>query len=126
MGDLSKDLYYAMMMGSQNPILPFSATDARPNVMPVLNTLYGTNNASGSPQVTRQSPQSSGGWTDYLGIGAQAVSPVASAILGRQKGQPPSISANSVSLGQKPMIPIENMYRRPMARNPILARILGG
>ena len=70
------------------------------------------------------------GWGNWAGIGMQALSPVAAAILGRQRQEerPPSLGFTpSTSLGSKPMMqaPVGH-YGQMQQAQPILARLLMG
>lgn len=71
-------------------------------------------------------PQENDSWLNYLGIGAQAASPIATALLGRQRRIPDPQMAAAISLGQKPPMQVPNIYPQVARRNPILAMLLGG
>lgn len=73
-----------------------------------------------------QPPQDQDSWLNYLGIGAGAISPIAAALLSRQRQGGAQIPGGSTSLGSKPMMGVPNPYPQNQSMPPFLARLLMG
>ena len=97
-----------------------------------MNGLYGYKPPDFLSQLTsmqRQSPmppQGEDSWLNYLGIGAGAITPIAAALLSRQRQGGAQLPGGSVSLGSKPMMGVPNPYPQNQQIPQFLARLLMG
>ncbi len=95
-----------------------------------MNGLYGYQPPNFQTQIPQmgmsQTPQDEESWLNYLGIGAGAISPIAAALLSRQRQGGAQLPGGSVSLGSKPMMGVPNPYPQNQRMPQFLARLLMG
>lgn len=71
-----------------------------------------------------QDPKKKDSWLNYLGIGAGAITPIAAALLSRQRQTGAQLPGGSVSLGSSPMMGVQNPYPQDQRMPQFLARLL--
>lgn len=103
-------------------LTPNSLQNINPS-SPALSSTPGDAPAGDAP--AGGAPAGGGNWGSYLGLGAAAASPIATALLG--KGAPEPRPPPAASVGSKPIIQVNpNIYSQQQRMPAFLARLLMG